>query len=150
VLLDAGAKLEPGAAVGTLRLTLGTGTLDLAAAVGVNGSGALLFELGMVGSSDSVLLSSGDLTIGIGGLEFDDFVFATVAGFAPGTYTLFDTSLPLDGTLGTDLIGTIGGFDATLTTADGGRDLVVNVVPEPASITMLLGGVALLVRRRRR
>jgi hypothetical protein len=64
--------------------------------------------------------------------------------------TLFDTSLALDGTLGTNLTGTIGGLDAILTTADGGRDLVVNVVPEPASVAMLLGGLVLLARRRRR
>lgn len=150
VLLAAGAKLEPGTAAGTLSLFLGTGTLDLAGAVGSDASAALLFELGAIGSSDRVLLSSGQLSIGTGGLEFDDFVFATLAGFGPGTYTLFDSSSPISGTLGLDLTGTIAGLGATLGTADSGRDVVLTVVPEPSSVAMMLGGILVLARRRRR
>jgi autotransporter-associated beta strand protein/T5SS/PEP-CTERM-associated repeat protein len=147
VALALGAELAPGDGGGSLSFTNG---LDIDTAIAGTGTGALEFELGLLGASDLVFLGSGVLSIGSGLLEFDDFDFAALAGFGGGTYTLFDTSSALDGTLGTNLTGTIGGLDATLTTADGGRDLVVNVVPEPASVAMLLGGLVLLARRRRR
>jgi autotransporter-associated beta strand protein len=149
VVLAAGAKLEPGLTAGTLTLALGTGVLDVSAAVGLDGSGALVFELGSVANADLARLTTGQLSIGLGGLEFDDFTFATLAGFQAGTYTLFDTTAPLLGTLGSDLTGTIGGLDAMLLLSANNQDVLLTVVPEPSSVAMLLGGMLILARRRR-
>jgi autotransporter-associated beta strand protein len=142
-----GSKIAPGQSPGTLTLT---GPLDITNAVSLTGSGALIFELGP--TSDQVLLTTSALTIGSGVLAFDDFLFSDAGGLTVGTYTLFNTNTPILGTLDTaNLSGPIGSFTGTLAFADGGNDLVVNVVPEPSAVLSLLGGVGLLlgVRRRR-
>jgi hypothetical protein len=82
------------------------------------------------------------LTIGSGMLEFNDFNFTALTGFGPGTYTLFDTSAAITGSLGSSLSGSVGGFSATLSLADGGNDVVLTVVPEPTG--MVLAGMGLL------
>lgn len=86
-------------------------------------------------------LTTGTLTIGSGTLGFNDFAFTAGGGFGPGTYTLFQTTQLISGTLdGGNLSGTVGGFGATLAFAGGGTDLVLQVVPEPGSLAMLLFG----------
>jgi hypothetical protein len=125
--------------------------LNLEAAITGASADALLFDLGAVGlgTSDLVFLSAGVLNIGSGALGFEDFAFTTLPGFGPGNYTLFDTSNSIDGILSGNLTGTINGLEATIAAADNGRDLVLNVVPEPSATLLVLGGMALLVRRRR-
>jgi autotransporter-associated beta strand protein len=140
--MSAGAKLAPGEGVGTLTFT---GDLDVAQAVAPPASGALLFEIST--TSDKAFLTAGTLTIGTGVLGFGDFVFNNVGGVADGTYTLFDSAVPIAGTLdGANLSGPIpGGFFGTLAFADNGHDVVLEVVPEPMSVGLLAIGVASLL-----
>jgi hypothetical protein len=145
-------KLSPGNGVGTLSVTLsGGGEFEISSGVFAANSHALIFELGAPGASDKVALTGGSLDIGGGVLEFDDFVLTTVAGFVPvADYVLFDGNLPILGTLGTNLTGTVNGFLAELRLADSGRDIVLHVVPEPSAALSLLGGAATLIALRRR
>jgi autotransporter-associated beta strand protein len=148
----AGGILSPGASIGTLTVNLsGGGALDISAGVGASNSQSLAFELATPGSSDKITLSGGALTIGTGVLEFNDFNFSTQVGFVPFTdYVLFDGSVPITGSLGAVLTGTIGTFDAEIQLADGGNDLVLHVVPEPSAALAILGGAATLIGLRRR
>ncbi len=143
-------KLSPGSGgTGTLNFHLATGVLNLAGAVTPDASGALEFELGS--TVDSVKFLSGKLDIGAGGLEIDDFAFTVLPGLAIGTYTLFDGVTPIQGTLGLEVSGPLGGgFFGTIAFADGTNDLVLQVVPEPGTAMALLGGLAVLASRRRR
>ncbi|MGV3530778.1 MAG: beta strand repeat-containing protein, partial [Chthoniobacteraceae bacterium] len=148
--LSAGAKLAPGdAGAGTLTFE---GDLDLTLAVTPANSGALEFELGSLASSDKIAFASGGLTIGTGVLGFGDFAFTGIAGLAAGTYTLFDGNTPITGTLdAANLEGSFGGgaFLGTLGFADSGNDLVLTVVPEPGSATLLLAGLSSVLGLRR-
>ncbi len=105
-------------------------------------------------ASDTVLLPAGaSLSIGSGVVNFNDFAFTALGGFGAGTYTLFNSTAPITGTLGSSLTGAIGAFNATLGLGDGGNDIVLNVVPvpEPTALgTGLLAGFGFLLRRRRR
>ncbi len=144
--LLAGSFLAPGESAGTLSFT---GNLDLSLEVAAPATHALLFELGTVAASDRIFLTSGTLNIGTG-LEFDDFIFTALGGFGPGTYTLFDTSNVILGGLGANLSGLISGNSATLAISGDGRDVQINIVPEPSTLVALLTGGALLGLRRRR
>jgi len=155
VTLASGGKLAPGAAdgaAGTLTMNLGTGVLDLSG--GLSGdSGALIFNLGS--SSDRILLSgSSTLNIGTSLLDFGDFSFTADAGFAPGVYTLFETSAvnAISGVLGSNLTGAVGSYTATLSVGlngSGYQDIILTVVPEPSTIYMMIaGGILLLLRLR--
>ena len=139
-----GGRISPGNSAGTLTFNLGSGSLDIST-IDV---ASLEFELGT--SSDKVLLASGSLNIGAGVLEFDDFLFSELSGFGNGDYLLFDGTTPILGTLGAAASGPIGAFTGTLQFADGGNDLILHVVPEPAGTSLLLGGLALVAARRRR
>ncbi|MCE5280017.1 MAG: autotransporter-associated beta strand repeat-containing protein [Planctomycetaceae bacterium] len=141
VTVAAGGKLSPGASAGMLTIN---NSLNISAALG-GAAGSMLFDLG-----DTVTLSGASvLTIGSGLLEWDDFVFSG-APTGPAVYTLFNTSAAISGTLGTNLSGKIGGLDATLSLDGSGQDILLTVIPEPATMTLLvLGGVAALIRRRR-
>jgi autotransporter-associated beta strand protein len=137
-------KLSPGASAGLLSMDLGTGALDISTAVNAVNSQSMLFELDTPSTSDQVLLSNATSSLNIGGgtLEFDDFAFTALGGFGPGTYVLFDTSSLITGTLGSNLSGPIGALSASIGLADGGQDIVLNVVPEPMS--GVLSGIGLL------
>lgn len=152
VTVSAGGKLAPGADTpAALTINSGTAGLNVSGAVTAGNSQSMLFTLGAVAGSDQLILSGGTLNIGSGVLEFDDFSFDTVAGFGSGAYTLFDTTSTITGTFGTNLTGTIAGMDATIAFANGGQDIVLTVVPEPQSTTLLLLGLGLFscVLRRR-
>jgi len=155
VTLASGGKLAPGVAngaAGTLTMNLGSGVLDLSG--GLSGdSGALLFNLGA--SSDKILLSgSSTLNIGASLLDFGDFSFTADAGFAPGVYTLIETSTvnAISGVLGSNLTGTVGSYTATLSVGlneSGYQDIILTVVPEPSTVYMMIfGGILLLFRLR--
>ncbi len=143
--VGAGGILAPGNnGVGTLTLALGTGVLDASAAAG--GTGWLKFQLGV--TSDEIVLTNGTLNLGTG-LDLDDFTFTKATGFGPGTYVLFATPDAIAATLGTNVSGTVLGFGATLEFADGGNQLVLNVVPEPGTLTTVVGGLGMLVGLQR-
>jgi fibronectin-binding autotransporter adhesin len=130
VTVNAGGNLAPGASAGTLTMSLGTGTLNLSAVA----AGGLKFELGtpeVAGvddnlDSDHVVLSSGALNIG--SLNFSEFTFSNAGGLAAGTYTLFDASSPITGTIGT-ASGSFGGFTGTLSINGASNDVLLTVTP---------------------
>ncbi len=125
-------------------------TLDLSSG---SGSGWLRFDLGSNTDPgityDQVVVSSGSLTID--GLEFGDFDFNLLAGFAPGMYVLFESS-DLIGSLGGQVSGVLDGYTATLGIA--GDSITLAVIPEPSTVAalsaMVVFGFVLIVRRRRR
>jgi autotransporter-associated beta strand protein len=149
--------LSPGgsSSPGTLTLDLGSGQL------GIGSAESLVFRLGT--ESDLVLLTdytdgdakfvdgdSGTLVIGDGVIGFSDFLFSDSGGLDKGTYTLFDTETAITGSLdGSDLSGWLtADFYGTMGFADGGKDLVLTVIPEPTSGMLLIIGAALALRRR--
>lgn len=151
VRILAGGKLSPGPSVGPLTVNLtGGGELDISLGVAAANSQALLFNLDSTFFSDLVVVNGGALRIGDGVLEFDDFAFTPEFNFEPeGTYTLFDGTSPILGSLGDALIGTINGLPFQLQLADSGNDLVLASIPEPTVAISLLAGLAILGRRRR-
>ena len=111
-------------------MDLGSKGLNISEPVADNASASLLFDLATPAGSDRVaLLGSTVLTIGTGGLEFNDFAFTPVSGITGGTYTLFDSSTAIDGTLGANLTGTFGanGRPANIAISGDGQDLLANV-----------------------
>ncbi|MEM1058062.1 MAG: autotransporter-associated beta strand repeat-containing protein [Verrucomicrobiota bacterium] len=154
ITLNDGAMLAMGSTLdetGIFSAALDGGVMDISGAVGGANTGALVFDLAAIGSSDQFLLLSGSLEIGNGELEFVDFAFTALAGIEEGDYVLFDTSEAITGSLGSNLTGQFGLWEGTLGFADGGNDLVLSVVlvPEPSTGALLLG-LGLLVLRRRR
>lgn len=151
VKILAGGKLSPGPSVGPLTVNLtGGGELDISLGVAALNSQALLFNLDSPFFSDLVLVNGGALRIGDGVLEFDDFAFTPEFNFDPtGTYTLFDGTSPIIGSLGAGLIGTINGQAFQLQFGDSGNDLLLASIPEPTVAISLLAGLAILGRRRR-
>jgi len=151
----AGGMLAPGASIGDLTID---DTLDIIGGVTASASQSLLFELGANPSGDQVTLTaSNTLFIGLGLLEFDDFVFS--GSPTAGTYTLFDTNTLISGTLGASLSGTIGSYLGTLAFGDSGNDIILTLqnqepsaVPEPSTFVLAalgLAGLGLLGWRRK-
>lgn len=137
-------------------LTPGTdgtvGNLKFSSGLNISGitpdTGALKFDLATTIASDKITLTTGVLTIGSGLLEWNDFSFTALSGFGVGTYTLFSDAQAISGTLGLNVTGTIGGLSSNI--AISGNDLILNVVPEPATYGLMVAGlIALLVFRRR-
>jgi autotransporter-associated beta strand protein len=148
-----GAQLAPGLqpfSPGTLNVT--ASVLDLIAEL-TGSSQSLLFDLATPGASSKVVLTSGMLNIGTDKLAFGDFQFQADTGFGEGTYTLFDTSSPIVGSLdpiSSHLAGIIGGLPATLAFGDSGHDIILIVIPEPNSIALLIGGIGVMAGLSRR
>ncbi len=123
VIVESGGSLAPGASAGTLTFDLGTGSLDLSAVA----SGGLKFELGAPaapGASDVVVLNTGTLNIGV--LDFSDFQFADAGGVGVGSYTLFDASSDIVGSIGI-AGGSIGVFAAKLIVDEASDDVLLTV-----------------------
>lgn len=148
VTVASGGKIAPGDTLGTLSLSLGTGVLDISAAVATQ-PGALVFELDLPDGSDRIALTSGTLNIGTALLGFHDFVFLAQPDFAPGTYTLFDTDNAITGTLAADRTGFINGLPATLAFADDQQDIILTVIPEPGAAGTLMTSIGLLLGLQR-
>lgn len=144
--LRTGGRLSPGdnyhtfADVGTMAFTFG----DAAGRLNLEEGSLFTFDLDTPGTSDLVNITAGGLTLD--GQEFGDFTFNALAGFGAGTYTLFDSVLTT-GTLGANLSGTVGGLDATLSLS--GNDVILTVIPEPASLVLMALGTTLIASRRR-
>jgi autotransporter-associated beta strand protein len=140
---NSGAFLSAGDAT----VASGVGTLTFGGALDISGlasgTGGLLFDIGA--TADRVALTAGALSIGTGALNFNDFTFTSVVGFDVGTYTLFDTSTSIVGTLGSSLTGTINGLDATISLANAGQDIVLTVtaIPEPSTYAAFAGALVL-------
>lgn len=150
VNMAAGSKIAPGVAAGILSLN---GSLNISLAVTPTASATLLFDLGALANSDKITLTNGTLTIGAGVLGFDDFAFTSLGDLQADTYTLIDGNSPIVGSLDANLAnltGSLGGiFTGTLGFADGGNDLVLVVVPEPGSVTLLAASIGSLLGLRR-
>jgi len=158
VTLALGGKLAP-TVDSTLAFSLGSGSLNLIAAITPGNSQSLLFAIDPAVFSAEVAVNTGTLNIGTGLLEFDDFNFSSLGSFnSPGTYVLFHTdgtNSTINGTLGASLSGQIGGVNASIQFANGNNDIVLQVVPEPNAMTMMAGSIGLALglqrfRRRRR
>jgi autotransporter-associated beta strand protein len=133
---------------GTLAPGASPGNLTLLNSLTLTSGSKFLFELGAVGASDEVTMSSS--TLNLNSQKFTDFTFTNLAGFGAGTYTLFDAGT-ITGSLGAPVSGTVGGLSSTL--AISGNDLVLNVVPEPGALAILATGLIPLLayawRKRR-
>lgn len=135
------SRLITGSTPGTLAVA-GNGTLDVSTA---NNAGGLAFRLGT--ASDLVTVA-GNLQIGGGALNFNDFTFTPGSGFGQGSYTLF-SSAALLGSLGGSTSGTVGGLPASLQVS--GNSILLSVVPEPSLTAALIAGLGMgvMVLRRR-
>lgn len=139
VTINSGGRLSPGNSIGTLtvsNLTLDTGAL-------------LAFELGATNNSDKVL-ALGTLTLN--NQDFSSFTFSTNAGFGIGLYTLIDATAT-NGTFTEISTNNFFGYSATLSVGGAdGKDLTLNVVPEPGAGALVGAGLLamLLLRRWRR
>jgi autotransporter-associated beta strand protein len=124
VTVNSGGQLSPGNSPGVLLLS---GSLTLA-------SGAVLdWDLSSPGASDKVI----DSVLNLNGQQFSDFSFNPLPGFVSGQYTLISGS-QINGGLGSSLSGTIGGMPATLSLQ--GNNLLLDVTPEPAALSLFAAG----------
>jgi autotransporter-associated beta strand protein len=115
--LNAGGKISPGTTatpIGTLAMSSSVGEVNVVDAVTPAASGALVFDLDTPVASDKISINLGALNIGSGVLGIDDFAFTLKPGFGVGTYTLFQSTTAILGTLASNVTATIGGFKATL------------------------------------
>ncbi len=133
VTVASGGSLSPGAAPGAMTVS---GSLSLLPGAQMD------YVLDTPTDSDEVYMPSGPLVLS--GQQFADFNFTALGGFGPGTYMLIDASSVPIGSLGTSTSGTIDGLPANI--AIQGDDVVLTVVPEPGTLTLLgVAAVGLLV-----
>jgi autotransporter-associated beta strand protein len=139
VVVSPGGTLAPGDGLGSLHLS---GSLVLAPNCGLE------YGLDTPSTSDMVTCS----VLILNGQQFSDFRFAWTPNLVPGSYDLIQFGSLGGSGLGANNTGTIGDYPANL--AIQGNDLVLNVVPEPSSLTLLgaavLGLVVSILRRCKR
>jgi len=153
--LNSGGFLSAGdGGIGTLTFEEDGAPLNSLDISGIGASStSLLFDLGASGTGDLVVVE-GQLSIGNGLLDMDDFVFTNLgATSVTGTYTwnLFQAT-NLDSTnLGSNTTDNIfGSYSATLAISGDNVVQLTMFVPEPSSTALLgLGGIALMLRRKR-
>ena len=145
VVVSAGGKVQA-SSFDRLDLALsGTGTLDVSGALG-SGTGSMIFTLDA--PTSTVVAIAGTLNIGSNVLNFDDFTFSTTGNFAAGAYKLFGGASSLTGTLGSSLIGTVGGLNSTISIVN--NEVILTAVPEPATWALLAFSLTTVVVLRRR
>jgi fibronectin-binding autotransporter adhesin len=170
ITIASGATLSPGGQSSTSTLTPSAATvltfnLQSGASMQLNSGSKFVFDLGAMNLSDSVTpgTATSDLirvtggTLNLNSIDLSDFTIKMLAGFNVGNYNLFAADAPGDitGTLGPLLTQSFsfGGlpYAYTLAITNGGQDLTLEVVPEPSTWAMMLGGLGVLifyVRRR--
>ena len=131
--VKAGGQVAPGDSLGILHLS---GNLALATGAGLD------FDLDGFPTDDEISMPSGILTLG--GQQFSNFHFTWSADFGPGVYTLIDAG-SISGKLGSNLNGTIGDWDASIGLNTNGNELLLTVVPEPSTMTLLGAGLMGLI-----
>ncbi len=135
VTMTSGAIVTPGdGGAGTLNLALGTGSCVISTAVAAAGSGAMVFDVDTLSTSDRIVMSSGTLAIGSGLLELDDFTFTFGSGLDVGVYPLIQTSNAINGTLGANISTKRGLNTLRLILTDGGTDVALEVIPPAGSV----------------
>ena len=144
----AGSTLRVDEMSSTTGVTNPVATLSFADNLTI-GDASLVFDLLQPGDSDLITVG-GTLDIGTGTLDFDSFAFTALSGFGAGTYTLFTSTEPIVGSLGSNLSGLVDGLDATLSFGTGGTSLVLDVIPEPRAALLGAFGLILLLGGRRR
>ena len=92
------------------------------------------------GTSDAISMSSGELVLS--SQQFSDFNFTWTSNFGQGTFDLIAFT-SRSGSLGQNTSGTIDALPASI--AVRGDELVLNVVPEPSTATLLGAGVLGLI-----
>ncbi len=132
-----GGQLAPGDAPGVMTIS---GSLSLALGATMD------FELGTPGipsMSDAVSMPTGQLILD--SPQFSNFSFTPLAGFGPGTYTLINAEA-ISGPFSPSS-GTVDGLAATLS-VQGNNLLVLSVVPEPSTLSLLFAFGLLAAFRR--
>ncbi|MGA2059392.1 MAG: autotransporter-associated beta strand repeat-containing protein [Thermoguttaceae bacterium] len=116
------------------------GTLSLTGNLTLNSGAVLEYDLSRnyLGSDKISLTSS---TLFLHGQQFSDFIFTPDSSFGPGIYTLIDAG-DIQGSLGGNLTGTIKGLQSSLSIS--GNDIILSVVPEPATMALLSAGLLCL------
>ena len=103
------------------------------------------YELGSLTNADEISMLGEPLNLN--GQQFSNFNFTPLAGFEPGEYTLHRGRLD-QRQLGTNTSGMIDGVMATI--AIDGNNVLLDVVPEPSSVALLLAAAALWSAKARR
>jgi hypothetical protein len=100
-------------------------------------------DLSSTAASDKISMTGSTLFLNY--QQFTDLTFNPIDNFGIGTYVLIDAG-NIQGSLGTDVSGTLAGLPATLSIS--GNDLILTVVPEPSCIVLLGAGFLCLFAER--
>ncbi len=106
-------------------------------------------NLDTVGSSDKITITSltaNALNVGI--LDGADFTFTKGAGFAEGTYVLFDANSAIAGSIGSAAVDLGPGYAGTLSIDSATNNVLLTVVPEPSTYMLMGLGLTLVLWRK--